>query len=301
MWSDKATSRQSADRLARSLIEHRLVTVRDLPERSGRALILAAAGVRLLSEEGIVATSGKDIGRHTDQGWIPHLGWRHDLIAQGVLCELHKRGYEIYSEHQIRSWDLDLGKIPDALAVSKAATIWIEVENARKSGKEMARLANALITVAQQGVKVGDFTANNAMIAFAPSALSEAGHSINHEVRVRNAIASRTKDTTTLILAKCQMLNVGVESIKFSSLSIENERWRAIYKQLSHQRDWNHNKYSGEQTRSYNGYFMSIHPEKSGFTYLLSHETGEKFGEAKTVSEIKEIFARIIARDMSLS
>ena len=143
MWPDSPASRQAADRLARSWIERQFVIVRDLPDGAGRALVLAKAGVRLLAENGIESGSGKSIGKLNGDDWLPPASWRHDLIAHGVLCELHRLGYTVYPEMELRRRASSHPKIPDGFAIKSGEGIWLEVENARKSGKEMHNLADA--------------------------------------------------------------------------------------------------------------------------------------------------------------
>lgn len=295
MWPHLATSRQSADRLARNLIESRLVIVRELPERSGRALVLSASGARLLSEEGIIAESGKDIGKQIEQGWVPNLTWRHDLIAQGVLCELHKDGYEIYPEHEIRKWNLDLGKIPDGLAVRDDETFWIEVENARKSGKEMKRLARALCTVATGGVKVGNFIADTALVAYVPGVLSEAGHAINHRLRVRNAIATYAREDIDITWAECELLgNVGVKCVELYDETIENEGWRAIFEVMT-ARGWVCNEDKTSYKASYGDFLAIITKDFDQFYYTLMHPNLPDSGDyGSSLSEAKTSIAKLI-------
>ncbi|MHA6891287.1 hypothetical protein [Ralstonia pseudosolanacearum] len=135
MWPDMASSRQLADRLARDWLARRLVIARDLPGSAGRALVLATAGVRLLAEQGIVAASGKDIGKLAEDGWSPPLTWRHDLLAAGILCELHRQGFSIHPETELRRHADHGVKIPDGICVRGQEVLWLEVENARKTGR----------------------------------------------------------------------------------------------------------------------------------------------------------------------
>ena len=222
MWPDSPASRQAADRLARSWIERHLVISRELPDGAGRALVLATAGVRLLSENGIEATSGKDIGRFPSKGWLPPASWRHDLIACGVLCALHQRGYKVIPEAQIRRLGERLAKVPDGLALKDGETIWLESENARKTGPEMNRLADALVAVATgQAAPVAGFKPTAAMVAFLPSALDERGHVLRHQERVRRAVSAHAKSDLTLHWAACTLLGAaGIGNVTFSAETI---------------------------------------------------------------------------------
>ena len=143
LWPHSPASRQAADRLARDWIARRLVLVRELPNAAGRALVLSEAGARVLADEGLLAKSGKNIGKSTDQGWLPPASWAHDLLAAGVLCELHRRGFNIYPEAELRRRAGAQAKIPDGLAVGPdGQVVCLEVERARKSGPQMRKLAD---------------------------------------------------------------------------------------------------------------------------------------------------------------
>lgn len=102
-------------RLARGLVNRRLVLSRKLPEGAGQALFLATAGVGMLAEHGIWAASGKSIGQTSGQDWTAPVTWKHDLLAHGVLCELFKRGYKVLPEAEIRRRAGSIAKLPDGL------------------------------------------------------------------------------------------------------------------------------------------------------------------------------------------
>lgn len=226
LWPGMATARQSADRLARSWIERRLVLPRQLPDGAGRALVLAAAGVVLLAREGIAANSGKDIGKITGTHWQAPITWRHDLLAHGVLCELHRRGYTVYPEAELRRSNSHLVKIPDGLAVKDQDVLWLEVENARKTGKAMRTLAQALAIVASgQAVAVYGFKPSAALVAHVPSVLDERGYAVGHKQRVSDAVAKAIAADISLHWAECTLLGTaGVGTVSFSKDRIASDR-----------------------------------------------------------------------------
>jgi hypothetical protein len=225
LWPNNSTCRQQADRLARSWLKRRLVLARELPERAGRALVLATAGVRLLAEFGIAATSGKDIGEMTawriplkwQPPWLPPATWRHDLLVAGVLVELHKRGFEVLPEAHIRQNAGWLIKVPDGLAVRGTQVIWLEVEAARKSGKAMRELAVALCAVADQSAaSVLGHRPTLALVAYEDGAQDERGHTLNHRARVRSAVAAAAKTDVRLMWARCSLRGpAGVGEVKY--------------------------------------------------------------------------------------
>lgn len=71
LWTGNASARHQANRLTRSWLARQLVLARELPERAGRAFVLATAGARLLAEHGVAAASGEDIGETRGESWTP--------------------------------------------------------------------------------------------------------------------------------------------------------------------------------------------------------------------------------------
>lgn len=236
LWPESKYSRQIADQFLSNWIKRKLVIVRELPERYGRVFVLAKGGVDLLAEHGIVAsTSGKNIGRTESGSWIPPATWKHDLIAAGVLAELHKRGYDIYPENEIkRTGNCEAGmKIPDGLAVRNEEVVWLEVENARKSGKHAKVLAGALIRVVEGSIyNILGKKANRALVAFPSKCIDERGYSVDHKTRVTNIVASLANKDIKVAWAECEMKRAGVKSIEFSEEKIDSDRAIAIAKQL---------------------------------------------------------------------
>lgn len=114
------TSLEAGARLARSLAERQLVLLRKLPEGAGQALVLASAGARLLAENGVSAVTGKDLGKALNGTWIPSLSWRHDILAHCVLCDLHRQGYQVIPEAEIRRQAEAATKLPDGLVMVSA-------------------------------------------------------------------------------------------------------------------------------------------------------------------------------------
>jgi hypothetical protein len=188
--------------------------------------VLAAAGVDLLAMEGIKANSGKDIGKIISNQWRPPITWRHHLVAHGVLCELHVRGFTVYPEAELRRSETLLTKIPDGLAVKGNEVFWIEVENARKTGKAMKTLADALEIVASgQAVNVLGFKPTAALVAYVPSVLDERGYAISHKHRVSAAVAKATKTDITLHWAECTLLGTaGIDNVIFSKERIASDQ-----------------------------------------------------------------------------
>jgi hypothetical protein len=211
MWPKHASQQVLGSRLAKSLIERQLVIERRLPEGAGRALVLAAAGVRLLAEIGIDAVSGKDIGKELGEHWIPALTWRHDLAAHGVLAGLHRSGYEVYPEHQIRRESGRLVKVPDGLATKGNVVFWLEVESARKTGPEMRKLAEAVCAVAEGTVhEVMGLKPIVPMVAYYADATDERGHLLDHRARVTRAVQTAATRSTLVMWVACLRRGAGI-------------------------------------------------------------------------------------------
>lgn len=298
LWPDSPASRQAADRLVRSWIERQLVIVRQLQDGAGRAFVLATAGVRLLAENGIAAGSGKDIGRFTDDGWLPPASWRHDLIAHGVLCELHRRGYHVYPETELRRRAEGYPKIPDGLAVKDGEAIFLEVENARKSGYELRKLADALSIVASgQAASIAGFKPNVAMVAFLPSAIDERGYNLSHQARVRNAIQAVAKNDLSIYWAKCKLLgSAGVGQVEIQKELLGADRASRVLNILEAS-GWHPHKAGGRYS-SYNKHIAHIWEDDHGWCYSINTFDGQhvKANHAANFTDAKRQAASVLAQ-----
>lgn len=228
------TALEAGSRLARSLISRRLVLARRLPEGAGQVLVLATAGVRLLAEFGICAVSGKSLGRSLGQHWIPSMTWKHDVLAHGVLCELHKRGYDVLPEAEIRRRAGNIAKLPDGLArAPDGSWLWIEVESARKSGLHMRRLADAITAVSAGHVEICGVLPSRSLVAYVGSSFDERGHRLNHRERVASAIAATARSDVQLTFAQCTRKGAaGIGSIQLMETTVAADRASAILKRL---------------------------------------------------------------------
>jgi len=234
LWPESTGSRQAADKLARSWFERKLVLARPLPDGAGRALVLATAGVRVLAEEGCHAGSGKGIGTLTDERWVPPASWRHDLVAAGVLCELHRRGFDIVPEAELRRRAGLSVKLPDGLAIKDSQVLCLEVENSRKSGPQLRQLATAIGQVAAgKAEALVGIRPTAALVAFVPGVLDERGYTISHQQRVRRAVQLTSKADVDIHWAECKLLGpAGVGAITFSRETIKSDHAGAISRRL---------------------------------------------------------------------
>ena len=214
VWPNDTYARTRADRIARGWLQRGLVIARTLPDGAGRTLVLSEAGARLLRSDGIKANSGKDIGETKAGRWIAPADWKHDLMTAGVLLSMYERNYEIHTEREIRTANPTLTKFPDGLIRhpdEPDSVYWLEVENARKSGRPMESLANALCIVSDgQCRAVSGMKPNHCMVAYVPKATDERHYQLNHRIRVTRAIERTATRNVTVNWAACLMRGAGV-------------------------------------------------------------------------------------------
>lgn len=283
-----ATSLEAGARLARSLIERHLVLSRRLPEGAGQALVLATGGVRLLAEHGIHAASGKSIGQTVCEHWIPPATWKHDLLAHGVLSELFRRGYQVIPEAEIRRRAGSIAKLPDGLVRApgnEGTWHWLEVENARKSGPNMKRLADAITAVSARQVEVCGIRPIGCMLVFWRNSVDERGHRLNHRDRVSKAVASIARSDVRLTLLECTRKGAaGVADITLTDTTVAADRASAILKRLD-ANGWQPDGETGQKTQygAYMAYVWqdtdapgtwSYHAEGNGWSGVAGYATG---------------------------
>ena len=251
IWPQDRWSRTRADRMIRSWIERKLVIARDLPDAAGRALVLAAAGARLLRETGTCdgAKSGKD--------WIPPHTWRHDLMACGLLCLKAEAGFDIVPERQILQGGL--AKIPDGLIIKPdGSAVWLEVEHAKKNGSAKRLLAQFLINAATARPTISTirgerFTLTEAAVAYS------SGDRIDHRKSVRDAVAAITRVPVSIRFIECHMTG-GVARLDESVELIEPRRSLLIQKNLA----W-HTHPEGHLSASLYSHTLKVWSESAGW------------------------------------
>ena len=272
LWPN-STARQQADRLARSWLERRLVLARELPERAGRALVLSTAGVRLLAEFGVDAASGKDLGKMLDGEWLPPLTWRHDLLAAGVLVALHRRGWAVYPEREIRQRAGWLAKLPDGIAVRGADVAWLEVERASKTGAPGRQLADALCAVgAGEAVAVLGHRPTVGLVAYQPEAMDSRGCAIDHRARIKAAVAAATKRDVRVLWARCTLRGpAGLGTVEFELETVQADRAAAILKRL----EWRpSSEEAGVLVAGYARHLARVWEDDCGWGYQVDDRPG---------------------------
>ncbi|HLO95058.1 MAG TPA: hypothetical protein VK195_12145 [Burkholderiaceae bacterium] len=233
LWPGNASARHQADRLVRSWVTRQLVIVRDLPERHGRVFVLSAVGARLLTANGVPATSGKDFGETRGQVWTPPSTWRHDQLAADVLVKLYLLDFDVLPEPHLRRNVGAAAKLPDGLAVRDGEVVHLEVELARKTGASMRHQAEALCAVSEGAApRIMGLRPTHAMVAFLEDQQDERGHTLSHRTRVSRAVAAAARRAVPLTWACCTGNSPSTRVIRFSDDLIEADRAAPILRRL---------------------------------------------------------------------
>lgn len=298
------TSLEAGARLARNLAKRQLVLLRRLPDGAGQALVLASAGARLLAENGISAVTGKDLGKALNETWIPSLSWRHDILAHGVLCDLHRQGYQVIPETEIRRQAGATTKLPDGLVLAPGAeSRWLilEVENARKSGPNMNRLAETVVRVANGEYEIVGKRPVGCLIAFWKDSRDERGYQLDHRHRVARAVASVSYGDVPLTLLECTRKgSVGVAAVETIQVTIKSSRASLVLDQLD-ANGWHEDgnallvsKY--EMNRAY----VWPYSLKDGSWWYSAEGKGwsSPDGTASSLDEAKRMAAKLIAEHL---
>lgn len=293
LFPKNATSAEAANRIIRGWEKRRLVIVRELPDRAGKAVVLATAGVRFLQENGHQASSGKDLGSTSGGEWKPPASWRHDLIAAGVLAELRKMGYGVIPEAELRRKASDCPKLPDGVLRSPdGAWIWLEVEHARKTGRSLRDLGKALALASAGEIKaIAGVSCTAALVAYCVTT-DERGYQINHKERVLKAISEHAQKPLEVLIARCEMSGAGVASLTLEKTRIEPEKWLAVRRVLD-SNGWIETK-DGVQSH-YGRHTVRIWQSNDRWAYQL----GNSFTTyCETISDAKQQAAQEIAEQL---
>lgn len=225
MWPDDTYARTRTDRVIRGWRARGLVIERQLPNGAGRAITLAEAGARLLRDEkNIDVRSGKDWGETKDGKWVPKHSWQHDLIAAGVLTLLYEKDYDILPEPMLHRENPGLQKFPDGLVYKDDLVVWLEIEQARKTGPHMQNLATALYAAATgQAPQISGKRVTTALLTYVEGANDERGYRLDHHHRVIKALRKTASKCFELHMGKCTLAGCGVADLEIDLLTIEPE------------------------------------------------------------------------------
>jgi len=295
-----SNTRKQAERLIRLLKKRDLILERVLPGRAGRAVVLAAKGVRFLRDDGIFAQSGKDLGCIRNGVWLPPKTWRHDLLAQSVLCTLYKLGYEIIPENQIRRQAGRTRKIPDGLAKKPGGQwCWLEVESTRKSGPHMHRLAAALLAVTTGTVDICGIHPQGCFVAYYSDSKDERSNKLNHKQRISNAIAATADSETKVTFVKCaRNSSASLTGIEFIETKIESQKTTKVLACLN-ANGWIFDEQTGLLSANYGSFIAYVWQDTdTPGTWSFdarSNEFSGFAGYAQSLHEAKRCAAALIA------
>ena len=225
LWPASPRSAVNASELVGKWKRAGWVLVRPLPDNMGQALVLSAAGAAYLRACGHMdAVTGKDWGETRAGDWVAPRTWQHELLTLGLLAQLHTEGWQVIPERQLRRENRP-GKFPDGLAIRGDDVIWIEVENARKSGPHRNQMVEALILASQgEAEQLSGQVANHAMLAYATNARDERGFRLDHRSRVMAALARRAPVDVPLMLAELTVTGTaGVGEVAISETNVAAE------------------------------------------------------------------------------
>lgn len=246
LWPQNALPSAPGYALAKALQEKRLVHGIALPYKAGTGLVLARRGAALLREDGIT-------GAQAQERWRPSSSWRHELIAAGTLASLYKSGWNVLPEAEIRRRvnQRDVPKMPDGLACNPAGQWWwIEVEQARKSGPALRRMASYVSAVGNGGIEICGVRATGALIAYPHAASDEGGHHIDHRLRVQHAVETWARGPVPILWAPSTMHGVGVKSVALEMETLHPNAARRVHRVLE-ARKWHPDE---------NGVLVGTHP-----------------------------------------
>ncbi len=230
MYPGDPFARKYAEKLVRKLMLLKMLIARPLSgHQAGTAYVLSARGAAQLnqwSRDGTGYRSGKDWGTTKDGKWAPPDSWRHDLIAVGVLSfAAERQGFDALPESRLRSMVPDAQKHPDGLVIdrNRAHAYWLEVEAARKSGRNIDHLVSALVK-ASRGTPltyydcINDTPVTVGLVAIPKEARDERGYRLDHWHRIESAIRRHgLKAPVTLVVAWVTLKGVGVGEVTFET------------------------------------------------------------------------------------
>ena len=289
LWPGNKSSAEAANRVIRSWAQRDLVILRELPDRAGKAVVLSAAGARLLNEQGIEAKTGKDLGVFQNGKWRPSESWRHDLIAAGLLLNLREQGWEVMPETFLKKHKNHLRKIPDGLLRAKeedGGWIWLEVERASKTGTALQELAQALVKAARGNAEIAGRTCEGAMVAYCEGITDSRGYKLDHKSRVINAISKIIVKPVTITFARCSLQGMTVRDVELSDEEIFSARALEILGDLN-RNGWIRNEHNDHEAhfRKYRAAYKYFRDR--GYVWKVWYQ-GEPLDKVRTANSLEE-------------
>lgn len=228
LYPNNPHGRKYAEEHVRKLLALRYVLARSLPGRSaGHAYVLTLRGANWLNDlaENKTYQPGTRWGESGGGVWEPPASWRHDLLAVSLLAAMREKGWKVIPEAVIQRTLLNADKRPDGIAFTEDHCLWLEVENQRKSGKNLEHLLRTVAAI-QRGKPptaypgIPAFT--DAVIAVPLGVKDERGHNINHIARIKNKVQSMgVSSPLDLIFCEMKLRGIGVDSFEMKRVRIE--------------------------------------------------------------------------------
>lgn len=295
----KTHTRKYASKLLTKLRKDHLVIERQLPERQGKALLLAKNGAQLLRENGVEsAKSGKDWGTLTDKEFKPSLTYKHDLLVSATAASLCS-DYAFTTERTLEEYLKGVlpPKIPDGLLKAEGDSyIWLEVESARKTGRQYTKkgyqpqaghfqkLINALIDAARGttwGVVGREFRIKGACVAYDINAKNELGHKIDHRGRIERAIKAQIASDIEIMFVGLELSpTLVVTAVHRETVMLHSDKQQRLLNELC----W-HKDPTGAETARERRYRLSVQ-FVDGWRYQIDNkELSKPYG---TILEAKK-------------
>ncbi|ODV42370.1 hypothetical protein AWV79_27685 [Cupriavidus sp. UYMMa02A] len=151
-----------------------------------------------------------------------------------MLAALYRNGYDVFPEHQLRREAGRMAKVPDGLARKGGEVLWLEVENARKSGPEMRKLADAVCAVAEGAVRpVMGLQPNVPMVAYYVDATDERGHQLDHRGRITRAVQTAATRPTLVMWAACVNRGAGIGKMTLEKETLTSDAALAVLRVMN--------------------------------------------------------------------
>lgn len=224
MYKKDVHASKYAQKLIQKLVSLRYILQRKLPGNAGAAYVISARGAAWLNAnsttEQNIYKDNTDWGRTVEGVWHPPTSWIHDLYALGVLSWLCKEGDVVIPEMTLRRLDPTAKSLPDGLVIEdgEGSARWLEVEQSRKSGKNLEKTIRNLVAAARGNAvtKYRGIDIDGAMLAIPAHSIDERGNTVNHLKRIENKIAAlRVSKTFVIRICLMHIRGFTVERVEF--------------------------------------------------------------------------------------
>lgn len=287
--SSKSIRNVSLCQILNKMETAKLIAIRKLPGKNGKALVLLTAGVRLLAKNQITARNGKDIGKFDEYGnWIAPRNWSHDLLTQRFLIEQIKNGKKVMTERELRQCKIEIDSLitipiryPDGIIFHKGNVISIETENSSKTGqKRDAMIKNLIRTHYGKSHSFNGHRPNYVIV------IADEKSKIDHKKNIENALKNIIEDDIKFGFCKRKGGTFQGESVNVQ----QDEICRIIYKLRHLQIDEEGHGELEFEHKSVN-FKIYLSKFKKIYTWRVFIENGEDIGREKIWKMIEEDYS----------